>query len=620
MLNKYDILFIVTGDDTRKGFVDGNSIRNGGTGASGTEQSCILIAEKLSEKNFNCYISSNSGPHGSNVNGVNYVNYNLDGCTVTCFEFIVCVPWLSRFINLPNVNNLIIWMHCQTIENDVYFHDLIISKNIKSVQFVHLSGWTMDYINAEQKMFLKDVHVTQKIIENPLMTDIFDSYNCDNKRSESFVFHPCYERGGEMSKAIFEKLNWPNGEFHFMNYYSNDENLCNGDSRIINHCICDKSTLKSILDVTEYFVYPLISHHSNRIHKDTFGCCIAEALITKNIVITFNDVGAVPEIYKDFVIFIDLPDAVKNSDSITNFSTHLSAAEKSQIYNENMVMKFVEKIQFLENNPNTKEIIKQRGYEFARKKFELGCLSNKWNELLTNVINKSYPISFDKNVYDHAVLLSKMHCIPSNHIDYLWKLKNSGFEPKVIYDIGACVLHWTNEAKQIWPNAEIFVFDAIEEYEFLYRKSKHEFNIGMLSNEDGKQKKYFYSLTHPGGSSYYREIGHPHSFTIFNSFMNKSSITLDTVVANREFPLPDLIKIDVQGSEFDIIQGATKTMQNAKHLIVEMQHVEYNENAPKVETTLPFIESLGFECVAPLFQDNGPDGDYGFMRRTTTTG
>lgn len=94
-----------------------------------------------------------------------------------------------------------------------------------------------------------------------------------------------------------------------------------------------------------------------------------------------------------------------------------------------------------------------------------------------------------------------------------------------------------------------------------------------------------------------------------------STKRLDTVVKDRGFPPPDLVKIDVQGSERDVIEGGVGALSHAKHLVVEMQHEEYNKGAPTVVETLPFIESLGWKCVAPLFCKNqGPDGDYGFVR------
>jgi len=50
--------------------------------------------------------------------------------------------------------------------------------------------------------------------------------------------------------------------------------------------------------------------------------------------------------------------------------------------------------------------------------------------------------------------------IPEDHIKYLKSLKANGFEPRVIYDIGSCILHWSKEARKIWPDAKIIAFDA----------------------------------------------------------------------------------------------------------------------------------------------------------------
>ena len=100
-----------------------------------------------------------------------------------------------------------------------------------------------------------------------------------------------------------------------------------------------------------------------------------------------------------------------------------------------------------------------------------------------------------------------------------------------------------------------------------------------------------------------------------NTATKRKTSKLSTVVKKRNFPLPDLIKMDVQGSEQDIIKGSEDIMKHCQYFIVEMQKIKYNENAPLVTETLPYIESLGFECVAPLFSDNGPDGDYCFKNK-----
>lgn len=202
-----------------------------------------------------------------------------------------------------------------------------------------------------------------------------------------------------------------------------------------------------------------------------------------------------------------------------------------------------------------------------------------------------------------------------DHVKYLENLKSSGFEPRVIYDIGACVMEWTEEAKRLWPEASYVLFEAFPMHEAMYQKAHVMYHMGVLSDVTGKRVKFYYNTDVKAitGNSYYQERKNAH---LYEKYLDMEAIALDDLVEMRGFPLPDLVKIDVQGSEQDVIQGGIKTLANANHLIVEMQKVEYNKGAPLVSETLPWIESRGWKCVAPLFADNGADGDYGFVRHS----
>ena len=92
-----------------------------------------------------------------------------------------------------------------------------------------------------------------------------------------------------------------------------------------------------------------------------------------------------------------------------------------------------------------------------------------------------------------------------------------------------------------------------------------------------------------------------------------STMTLNTIVKTKNFPLPDLVKIDVQGSELDIIKGGLDVINNAKYLIVELQDVQYNRGAPMAHETIQFLNENGWELIASKFSDNGPDADYCFI-------
>lgn len=215
----------------------------------------------------------------------------------------------------------------------------------------------------------------------------------------------------------------------------------------------------------------------------------------------------------------------------------------------------------------------------------------------------------------HLRNLSSQRMLPHAHVAYLQKLKDNGFEPKVIYDIGACVLHWTQESKRIWPNAEHVLFDAFAPAEFLYIEQNFRYHVGVLSDVDNKEVRFYQNDMFPGGNSYYREIGCQHGkFFPEDKYILKKTRTLDSIVSEKGFPLPDLIKMDVQGAELDILRGAKNTQKHAQHMILELQHTDYNLGAPKAHECVPLIEEFGWKCTAPLFQNNGCDGDYGFVK------
>ena len=121
-------------------------------------------------------------------------------------------------------------------------------------------------------------------------------------------------------------------------------------------------------------------------------------------------------------------------------------------------------------------------------------------------------------INNHLYELSLHDRFPINHVNHLHKLKNEGFEPKVIYDIGSCVLLWTKEAHKIWPDAKIILFDAYDKVEFLYKE--YDYYIGVLTDYDNKQIEFYQNDLMPTGNSYFKEIGSPNASNIFNEIIS----------------------------------------------------------------------------------------------------
>jgi len=225
-------------------------------------------------------------------------------------------------------------------------------------------------------------------------------------------------------------------------------------------------------------------------------------------------------------------------------------------------------------------------------------------------------------IQDRLRDLGNMRLIPATHVNYLAVMRDHiKFTPKVVYDVGACVLHWTNEAQQIWPETEFIAFEAMDAAEFLYKERNLRYQMGVFSNEDGKEVEFYQNDYHPGGNSYYKEneVINPDTVNFFNESNRRvlKTITLNTAVKMNNFPIPDLVKMDVQGAEMDVLQGASDVLPYVKHVILELQRVEYNKGAPLRETVIEYMDSIGFDCMGQfsINGQDGPDGDYHFINR-----
>lgn len=219
--------------------------------------------------------------------------------------------------------------------------------------------------------------------------------------------------------------------------------------------------------------------------------------------------------------------------------------------------------------------------------------------------------------------------IPSYNESYLRGISSvHNFNPTVIYDIGAAVLHWTKYAKQIYPSAQIIAFEAVREVKDFYDEYGIDYHLDVLGDEDGKQVTFYEHPIYLGGNSYYKENSYYSAIAdeIYNEDHQtiRTVRTLDSIVKERNFPLPDMIKIDVQGCELDILKGMTETLKSVQHIVVELQMVEYNLGAKTTVESIPFIESLGFQ-LQPVnlinegdmnlyYCGNGPDADFHFKR------
>lgn len=168
----------------------------------------------------------------------------------------------------------------------------------------------------------------------------------------------------------------------------------------------------------------------------------------------------------------------------------------------------------------------------------------------------------------------------------------SGLEPSTILDIGANVGSWAKDAHAVWPHAAIMMIEANPKCEPMLQISGFPYIITALGKERDRKRFYMQPGTDTGtGNSFYREntefFAHP-------DWMDLDIVPLDELLPGATF---ELLKIDVQGSEVDVLMGGMDILSRAKAVILELSLTNYNEGAPLHEFVTGFMRAAGFNNV-----------------------
>ncbi len=182
------------------------------------------------------------------------------------------------------------------------------------------------------------------------------------------------------------------------------------------------------------------------------------------------------------------------------------------------------------------------------------------------------------------------------------KIKNY-FEPKSILDIGANTGQFYREIFQIFPNAYYFLIEGNDGCEIPLQSIGVDYSISMLSDCE-KTVNYYIRDGEPlcTGNSIYKE-----NSAFYDDdkiiIVEKNTKTLPQVLKDKLF---DLIKIDVQGSELDIIKGGLDIIKSSKGVLMEVSLVEFNQGAPTKQDVVDFMKGIGFEPVEIIANINHP--------------
>jgi glycosyltransferase involved in cell wall biosynthesis len=333
---------------------NGRIIREGGVGVSGSETTFVAHAEYL----------------GSNENGVCMYSKDMDECMyrnvyyskTKLFNDRTEVLWIHNWDNnlptfdFPNLKCVIIQFACVGMcELSRRIKNML--PHVKQIA-VYPSQWAKEAVHHYHGgSYIADHHF---VVHNTYLENTF--YDTIVKIPRSFVWLASWERGGDVALRTFRKLQWPSENFFTMDYMNS-------------HNSYDKQDVSKMLSKSDYFVYPLVLG-DGRVHKDTFACCVSEALAHEVIVISF-EIAALKDLYSGVVDFIPFPrnanvDLLQNYDFMRDYS----------LLDEEVVDNIIQIINYYESNPDEKVKKQKRNREFARSRFTIQQTSIVLDELV----------------------------------------------------------------------------------------------------------------------------------------------------------------------------------------------------------------------------------------------
>jgi FkbM family methyltransferase len=188
------------------------------------------------------------------------------------------------------------------------------------------------------------------------------------------------------------------------------------------------------------------------------------------------------------------------------------------------------------------------------------------------------------------------------------RAKLSGVDPQTIIDIGANKGQFSATAQRLFTNPTIFAVEPNPDiYDTLKRNLESDSNSKTniiscaVSSEDGVVK---FHINKDSQVSSLFDIGpdrkrfYPDSIVIKETLI--PAYTLDTLFSTRELTEPILLKIDVQGAEHLVIEGAVKILRKVKWIILELSFNKLYEGEKNFLYFIDYMRQRGYEFIRPL--------------------
>ncbi len=169
-------------------------------------------------------------------------------------------------------------------------------------------------------------------------------------------------------------------------------------------------------------------------------------------------------------------------------------------------------------------------------------------------------------------------------------------KPKRVLDVGAHIGSFTQLLLERIPDCQILMVEPNPNCEPFLKKIGHPYDMVALGKSNGIAEIHVEVANPIGtGASLYKE----NTIWYEGDKSRKVTVPMKSLDSCNYFDKQqiDLIKLDVQGSELDVISGGEETVKKASFLLAEVSLIPYNQGSPMIEEVVEKLSTLNFDIV-----------------------
>lgn len=184
------------------------------------------------------------------------------------------------------------------------------------------------------------------------------------------------------------------------------------------------------------------------------------------------------------------------------------------------------------------------------------------------------------------------------------QIRRLGFQPKTVVDVG--VASGTFELYESFPESYFLLIEPLKEFETdlisIVQRYKGSY-VQAAAGSSSSQATFNVHDHQLEGSSLFNEAmgieADGHKVTV-------SMITIDEIIKEKQLIGPYLIKVDVQGAELDVLEGAQHALLETEVVVLEVSLFEFMKGSPQFYDVVSYMKNRRFVAYDIILGWNRP--------------